>query len=143
MKKLFVLFVLVAFATASFAADSTKTAKVKELSAKEYTIIANGDTSIVLPGDTISQTTFVEADSVKFTGRTDTQMIKGTPTKVKEITANGKTGWVKADQDLSEPIEMWCDEDESQDPISAGFIALMSLVAFAGGYAVWKFVFRG
>lgn len=143
MKKLFVLITLIAFAaTTAFAVvDSTK--KVKELTQKEYTVIANGDSITVTPGDTTNRVTFAEADSAKATGKIDFQMIKGQKTKVKEIMANGHKFWVKDDQDLTQPIEMWCDEDESQDPISAGFILLMTIISFAGVYAIWKFVFRG
>ena len=126
MKKLFVLFVLIAFATASFAAaDSTKTTKkVKELSKKEYTIISGTDTTIAKPGDTIINITFTPADSLKATGKTDMQMINGQKTKVKQVVANGKKFWVKDDVDLSKAstddiaIEMLCDEDETGDPVS-------------------------
>lgn len=142
MKKLFVLFVLVAFATASFAADSTKTAKVKELSDKEYTVIADGDTLTVTPGDTTNQITFAEADSAKATGKIDYQTINGQKTKVKEITANGHKAWVKDDQDLAQPIEMWCDEDETGDPIDLGWYGLMGLVIVVAGFATWRFVLR-
>jgi hypothetical protein len=117
---------------------------VKELSQKEYTVIADGDSITVTPGDTTNQVTFAEADSAKATGKIDFQMIKGQKTKVKEITANGHKAWVKYDQDLSEPIEMWCDEDESSDdPIAPVWYIAMTLIAFLGGCAVWKFVFRG
>ncbi len=154
MKKLFTFAALVIFmVNAAFAnqnntnavkADSTTAVnKVKELSKKEYTIIANGDTIVVLSGDTSATVTFAAVDSVKFTGKTDEQMINGQKTKIKEITANGKNAWVRADQDLSKPIEMWCDEDESCDPISSIFIGLIALVALAGGWSVWRFVLRG
>lgn len=149
MKKLFVLFILVAFATAAMAitpADSTKAsvAKVKELSKKEYTVIANGDTLTVTPGDTINQVTFAVSDSAKATGKVDYQNINGKKTKVKQITAHGKTSWVKDDQDLSKPITMWCDEDDdTSDPIASGWYGLMGLIVLAGGFAFWKYVFRG
>ena len=149
MKKLFVLFILVAFATAAMAitpADSTKkaSAKVKELSKKSYTVIAGNDTVVVKPGDTTHKVTFAAADSAKATGKTDVQMIGGKKVKVKEITAHGKTSWVKGDQDLSKPITMWCDEDDdTSDPIASGWYGLMGLVVLAGGFAFWKYVFRG
>ena len=149
MKKIIALFVMVAFAAATFATtadstktDSTKTVKVKGFSKKEYTVISDGDTTIVTPGDT-THIQFVEADSVKATGKIDYQMINGVKTKIKEITANGQKAWVKADQDLSKPIEMWCDEDQNGDPISNGWFGLLSLVIVAGGFAFWRFVLRG
>ncbi|MEI6774280.1 MAG: hypothetical protein WCL18_05855 [bacterium] len=149
MKKfIVVMFALVMFvanfATALTASDSTKTAKkVKGLSKTEYTIISDGDTSKVMPGDTSQNITFVPADSAKATGRTDTQMIGGKATKVKEVVANGQKGWVKADQDLTKPIEMWCDEDETGDPISGRYYGLIGCIVLAAGFGLWKFVFRG
>jgi len=149
MKKIIALFVMVAFAAATFATtadstktDSTKTVKVKEFSKKEYTVITGTDTIKVKPGDT-THVTFAAADSVKATGKTDFQMINGVKTKIKEITANGQKAWVKDDQDLSKPIEMWCDEDQNGDPISNGWFGLLSLVIVAGGFAFWRFVLRG
>ena len=149
MKKIIALFVMVAFAAATFATtadstktDSTKTVKVKEFSKKEYTVITGTDTITVKPGDT-THVTFAAADSVKATGKTDIQMIDGKPTKIKEIIAHGQKAWVKADQDLSKPIEMWCDEDQKDDPIAAGWYGLMTLLIFAGGFTFWRFVLRG
>ncbi len=135
---------MVAFATATFAAvDSTKTTKkVKELSTKEYTIIAGTDTITAKPGDSVN-VQFTEADSAKFTGKKDVQMIGGKATKVKEVTAHGKKFWVKADQDLAEPITMLCDEDEQSDPVNPIFYGLIGLVALAGGWSIWRFGFRG
>jgi len=151
MKKIIVIvFVLVAF-VANFAtaltADSTKTTKkVQELSKKEYTLIAGTDTTLAKPGDTIA-VTFTPDDSLKATGKTTVQMIGGVETKVKQVTANGKKFWIKDDVDLSDAansdviIEMLCDEDESGDPIAPGWYGLMSLVAIAGVFGLWK-VFR-
>ncbi len=133
------------FVAATFAtpADSTKTDSVKGFSKKEYTVITGTDTITVTPGDTTHQVTFAAADSVKATGKTDFQMIKGKKTKIKEIEAHGKKAWVLADQDLSKPIEMWCDEDETGDPISGVWYGLLALVAVAGGFSLWRFVLRG
>ncbi|MEI6118630.1 MAG: hypothetical protein WCP92_05400 [bacterium] len=150
MKKLFCLFIMVAFAAATFATtadstktDSTKTVKVKGFSKKEYTVITGTDTIKVKPGDT-THVTFAAADSVKATGKTDIQMIGGKATKIKEITAHGQVSWVKADQDLSKPIEMWCDQDDStSDPIAPGWYGLITLVIVAGGFSFWRFVLRG
>jgi len=151
MKKFIALLVMVVFSTAIFATttvdstktDSTKTVKVKGFSKKEYTVITGADTIKVKPGDT-THVTFAAADSVKATGKTDIQMIGGKATKIKEITAHGQVSWVKADQDLSKPIEMWCDQDDStSDPIASGWFALMTLVIVAGGFSLWRFVLRG
>lgn len=146
MKKLFVLITLVAFAaTTVFAATADS---VKSFSQKEYTIISGTDTTTVTAGDSTTSVTFTPADKLTATGKTDVQMIDGQKTKIKQVTANGQKFWVKADVDLDcvkcndVTIEMWCDEDETGDPISAGWYGLMTLVVMAGGFAIWRFVLR-
>ena len=146
MKKLFVLFVLVMFAFVTVTAAIADS--VKSFSQKEYVIIVGTDTTTVTAGDSTTTKTFTPADKLIATGKTDTQMINGQKTKIKEVTANGKKFWIKGDVDLSctkcndVTIEMWCDEDESSDPIAPGWYVLISLVAVAGGFAIWRFVLR-
>ena len=146
MKKLFVLVAIVAFASTVFAAAADS---VNTFSTKEYTIIAGTDTTTITAGDSTTSITFTPADKLTATGKTDTQMINGQKTKIKEVTANGKKFWIKGDVDLDctkcndVSITMWCDEDESSDPIAPGWYGLIGLIILAGGFATWKFVFRG
>jgi hypothetical protein len=145
MKKLICLFFRMAtFVAATFAtpADSTKTDSVKGFSKKEYTVISDGDTTIVTPGDTTHNIQFTAADSVKATGKTDFQMINGKKTKIKEIEANGQKAWVKDDQDLSKPIEMWCDEDQDSDPIAGIWYGLISMLLVVSGFFTWRVLRR-
>ena len=151
MKKLLMIFVAAVVTVTSASAqnvDSTKkdstavkTLKVKGFSNKEYTVIAGADTVKVKAGDT-THVVFAAEDSVKTTGKVDFQMIGGKKTKVKQIVAHGKKAWVKDSQDLSKPIEMWCDETETSDPISGGWYFLMALVGSAAIWVVWKFVLK-
>jgi hypothetical protein len=146
MKKLFVIIAIIAFATSTFAAAADS---VKSFSQKEYVIIAGTDTTTVTAGDSTTTVTFTAADSLKATGKTDTQMINGQKTKIKQVISHGKKFWIKGDVDLDcikcldLEVTMWCDEDESSDPISAGWYGLMGLVVLLGGFAIWKSIFRG
>lgn len=147
MKKLFVIIAIVAFATNVFAAANDS---IKGFSEKEYTIIAGTDTTTITAGDSTTSVTFTPADKLTATGKTDTQMINGQKTKIKEVRANGKKFWVKDDLDLSctkcndLSITMWCDEDEgSADPISAGWYGLIGLIIIGAGWSIWRFVLRG
>jgi hypothetical protein len=152
MKKIIVVvLVLVAFVTnvaTALTADSTK-AKVKEFSKKEYTVIAGTDTTKVIAGDSVTIVTFSPSDKLTATGKVDVQMVGGVKTKIKEVTANGKKFWIKDDVDLdcakcnTIAITMWCDEDQSSDPISAGYYGLIGLVVLLGGFVFWKSIFRG
>lgn len=149
MKKVAILIALVTFVFANanaLTADSTK--KVKEFSKKEYTVIAGTDTTKVIAGDSVTIVTFSPSDKLTATGKVDVQMVSGVKTKIKEVTANGKKFWIKADVDLNcsscnnVAITMWCDEDDSKDPINPLFYGFIGLVVLAGGLALWK-NFRG